>query len=107
MVMLSNAVYPTLAGPLPAAFNPAIIRGLLRERIGFRGVTISDALSAPGVTGPGAALRASRAGVDMLLYTGERLSRRGYRELLAALRAGRLSRAEVHGSAQRIRALQE
>lgn len=107
MVMLSNAAYPTLAGPLPAAFNPAIIRGLLRERIGFRGVTISDALSAPGVAGPGAALRASRAGVDMLLYTGERLSRRGYRELLAALRAGRLSRAEVHGSARRIRALQE
>jgi len=107
MVMLSNAAYPTLAGSLPAAFSPAIIRGLLRERIGFRGVTISDALSAPGVAGPGAALRASRAGVDMLLYTGERLSRRGYRELLAALRAGRLSRAEVHGSARRIRALQE
>ena len=107
MVMLSNAAYPALAGSLPATFNPAIIRGLLRERLGFAGVTISDALSAPGVAGPGAALRASQAGIDMLLYPEEDVSVRGYRELLAGLRAGRLSRTEVHGSARRIRALQE
>ena len=107
MVMLSNAAYPTLAGSLPAAFNPAIIRALLRGRLGFRGVTISDALSAPGIAGPGAALRASRAGIDMLLYTDENVSVVGYRELLAGLRAGRLSRTEVYGSARRILALQE
>lgn len=107
MVMLSNAAYPTLTGSLPAAFDPAIIRVLLRRELRFRGVTISDALTAPGVSGPGAALRASRAGIDMLLYTDENVSAFGYRELLAGLRAGQLSPTEVHASARRIRALQE
>ena len=50
-----------------------------------------------------AALRAARAGVDLLLLVGsERSTDAVYDELLAAARAGRLPRAGLEQSAARI-----
>jgi beta-N-acetylhexosaminidase len=105
LVMVSNATYVALDRARPAVFSRAVVQGLLRGALGFRGVTISDTLSAPGVASPGAALRASRAGVDILLYTDERVSARAYARLLAAVRAGRLPAEAVLDSARRILAL--
>jgi beta-N-acetylhexosaminidase len=105
LVMLSNATYPALDPAGPAVFSRRIVTGLLRGQLGFRGVTISDTLAAPGIASSTTALRASRAGVDVLLYVDERTSARAYRSLLRAARAGRLSRAAVRASAARIDAL--
>jgi hypothetical protein len=66
---------------------------------------VSDTLGAPGVASATTALRATRAGVDVLLYVDERASARGYRTLLRAARAGRVSHAEILASAGRIGAL--
>lgn len=104
-VMLSNATYPALDPSGPAVFSSAIIKGLLRGQFGFHGVTISDTLGAPGVASPTTAVRASRAGVDVLLYTDEAVSARAYQRVLAAVRSGQLSKASVLASARRIRAL--
>ena len=41
--MLSTAVYPALDWRA-AAWSPPIIRGLLRAKLGFSGVTITDSL---------------------------------------------------------------
>src|SRR5581483_10509258 len=72
MVMLSTAIYPALSRK-PAAFSAAIATGELRDRIGFQGVSITDALgtvSARAVGGPSrTALAAARAGADLVLYT--------------------------------------
>ena len=46
LVMASWAVYPALDARLPAGLSPAIIGGELRSRLGFGGVTITDALEA-------------------------------------------------------------
>jgi beta-N-acetylhexosaminidase len=105
LVMLSNATYPAYDPTGPAVFSRGIIRDLLRTQLGFRGVTISDTLSAPGVASPTTAVRASRAGVDMLLYTDEGMSARAYQKVLAAVKSGQLSRSSVLASAKRIRAL--
>jgi beta-N-acetylhexosaminidase len=105
LVMLSNATYPALDPARPAAVSPAVVTTLLRGELGFRGVTITDSLAAPGVSAPGTALRATRAGVDLLLYVDERSSAVGYRALLRAARAGRVSRAAILASAARIDAL--
>ncbi len=43
LVMLSTAIYPALS-PRPAAFSRAIATGELRGRLGFEGVSITDAL---------------------------------------------------------------
>src|SRR4051812_10318290 len=105
LVMLSNATYPALDARRPAVLSHRIVTTLLRGELGFTGVTISDSLAAPGVSSPSVAVRATRAGVDLLLYVDERASARGYRELLRAARAGRVSRAAVLASAARIDAL--
>jgi beta-N-acetylhexosaminidase len=105
LVMLSNAIYPAFDPARPAVLSPRIITTLLRRKLGFRGVTISDSLAAPGVSTPGTAVRATRAGVDLLLYVDERSSERGYRALLRAAQAGRVSRAAVLASVARIDAL--
>jgi beta-N-acetylhexosaminidase len=105
LVMLSNAIYPAFDPDRPALFSPAVVTGLLRGELGFAGVTITDTLGAPGIASATTALRATRAGVDILLYVDERESARGYQSLLGAVRAGRVSEAAVRASATRIDAL--
>ncbi len=72
MVMVSSAVYPALS-PRPAAFSRAVATGELRRRLGFHGVSITDALGSAAVAdfgGPArAAVAAARAGTDLLLFT--------------------------------------
>ncbi len=107
LVMVSNASY-TAYGDLPAAWSPRV-QSLLRG-LGFTGVTITDALEplarTHGVTLEQAALRAARAGVDLLLFVGSERSTQGvYDALLAEARAGRLPRAALERSAARIDAL--
>ena len=71
MVMTSWAVYPALDPDFPAGLSAAIVQGELRHRLGFRGVTITDALEAGAVapfgdTGARSVL-AAQAGMDVLL----------------------------------------
>ncbi len=74
MVMLGTAVYPALDPAAPAALSRRIATGELRGRLGFDGVTVTDALDTPAlapVGGPGAvAVRATAAGSDLVIYTG-------------------------------------
>jgi beta-N-acetylhexosaminidase len=71
LVMISSAIY-TAFGNRPAAFTPGLVRGELRRRLGFRGVAITDSLetaSTEAVGGPTrAAVKAARAGTDLLLF---------------------------------------
>jgi len=104
LVMVANASY-TAYGARPAAWSPSVLR--LLQGLGFTGVTITDALEplatthdVPLVT---AAIRAARAGVDLLLFVGsERSTDDVYAALLAEARAGRLSRPALQRSAARI-----
>jgi beta-N-acetylhexosaminidase len=74
LVMLGTAVYPALDPRAPAALSRPIATGELRGRLGFGGVTVTDALDTPAlapVGGPGeVAVRAAAAGSDLVLYTG-------------------------------------
>jgi beta-N-acetylhexosaminidase len=105
MVMLSTAIYPALS-PDPAAFSRAIARGELRTRLGFAGVSITDALDTVAVRafgGPAkAGVAAARAGSDLLLYTDLAPAQAAWRALVAKLRAGAIDRDEFEASAQRV-----
>jgi beta-N-acetylhexosaminidase len=105
LVMLSNATYPAFDPDRPAVFSRRIVTDLLRGELGFAGVTITDTLAAPGVASATAPVRATRAGVDLLLFVDERSSAHGYRSVLGAARAGRLSQAAILASAARVDAL--
>ena len=71
LVMLSTAIYTALDAK-PAALSKPIATNLLRDAIGFKGVTISDDLDAPsldGVGGVGASgIAAATADTDLLLF---------------------------------------
>lgn len=105
MVMLSTAIYPAFS-EAPAAFTRAIATGELRRRLGFRGVSITDALQTTAVEafgGPGqAGVAAARAGVDLLLFTDLGGAEAAGRALVAKLRARRLDRGEFEAAAQRV-----
>jgi beta-N-acetylhexosaminidase len=108
LVMLSTAIYPALS-PLPAAFSRPIVTGELRQRLGFAGVTISDALETVAVRafgGPAqAGVAAARAGTDLLLYTHLAAAEAAGRALREKLRAGALDRAEFKAAVERVLAL--
>jgi len=99
LVMLGTAVYPALDPRRPAALSRRIATGELRGRLGFSGVTVTDALDTPALEPEGGigavAVRAARAGSDLLIHT-------GYRNGTAA--AAALRRAIAAGPAERDRA---
>jgi beta-N-acetylhexosaminidase len=72
-VMVGNVSVPGLTSRLPAALSTAAITGLLRDQLGFRGLVLTDSLSAlavqdAGYSVPQAAARAIAAGADMVLF---------------------------------------
>jgi beta-N-acetylhexosaminidase len=78
LVMMSWAVYPALDPGLPAGLSPKIVGGELRQRLGFTGVTITDALEAGALRAFGSsrhrAYLAARAGMDLILCSAQRIS---------------------------------
>ncbi len=105
LVMLSTAIYPAFSGR-PAAFTRSIASGELRDRLGFEGVSITDALETVAVRdfgGPAkAGLAAVRAGVDLLLYADSEAARLAHRALTKGLYSGSLPRAAFEDSAGRV-----
>jgi len=105
MVMLSTAIYPAFSDR-PAAFTRAIATGELRDRLGFDGVSITDALETPAVEDFGGTARAAvagaRAGADLLLYARLGPGARAWKALVAKLRSGGLDRDEFERSVQRV-----
>jgi beta-N-acetylhexosaminidase len=101
LVMFSSATYPRI-GPGPAVFEPRAY-ALLPPDV----VTITDDLTARAMAGRAdVAVRAARAGADLLLYGGSEATSAGaYRRLLRAVRQGRLGERRVRASAARILAL--
>ena len=105
IVMLSTAIYPAIS-PLPAALSPQIAIGELRQRLGFEGVSISDALETVAVQAYGGpakvSLTAVRAGTDLLLFADLSGAEAAGRALAAKLRAGGFNREKFEESVQRV-----
>jgi beta-N-acetylhexosaminidase len=103
MVMTSWATYPALDAKLPAGLSPRIVRGELRERLKFRGVTITDAIEAGalqdfGDTGA-RSVRAAAAGMDIILCSARDVSQG--QDAVDALRDGIADRRLDRGEADR------
>lgn len=78
LVMVSWAVYPALDASRPAGLSSAVISGELRQRLGFTGVTITDAIEAGALKAFGTvghrAVLAARSGMDLILCSGQNAS---------------------------------
>jgi len=110
MVMLSNATYTAYDETHAAGWSRTIATGLLRDTLGFAGVSITDSLNgtaaARDVSAAGLAYRASKAGVDMVLLTStESATSDAYDYLMRKATAGYLPLATLRASYDRILAL--
>jgi beta-N-acetylhexosaminidase len=107
MVMVSWAKYPRLGSSLPAGISSTIVQGQLRGRLGFQGVTITDAIGA-GALGPygstqARALMAAEAGMQLILAS-DSVSQgtQSMTALGAGYRNGKLPRAAFRATVAQI-----
>jgi beta-N-acetylhexosaminidase len=108
-VMTAHIAFPALAeqATLPATLSPAIIQGLLRGRLGFDGLILSDCLEMLAIAATygteRAAVMALQAGIDIALVSHHYKRQRGSIEaILSAARAGELEPQVIAQAAERV-----
>ncbi|MGH3651850.1 glycoside hydrolase family 3 protein [Glutamicibacter sp.] len=107
-IMTSHIMVPALDAHNPATFSEAILQDLLRGKMGFDGVVVTDALDMAGASAqtgiPVAAVRSLRAGAD-LLCLGTDMSQKAYEEVIDAIiqaaEDGTLSLVRLREAAER------
>jgi beta-N-acetylhexosaminidase len=106
LVMVSHGLYPALDPGSVASQSRAIVTGLLRRRLGFRGAIITDSLEARAVlarsTVATAAARSLGAGADLVLLTGPGSYPHVYRRLLREARRSPAFRARLRTARARV-----
>ncbi len=108
-IMTAHIVYPALGGPpgVPATLSPDILTGLLRRKLLFDGITITDCLEMRAIKdnyGPGqAAVAAVNAGADIVLMCHTlAVQRQAIDALVAAVEDGTIPSARIDESVRRI-----
>jgi beta-N-acetylhexosaminidase len=109
LVMTAHIALPAITGDstTPATLSPRIITGLLRDSLGFHGVTITDAMTMEGVgkgyTTEQSSVLAVNAGDDILLKPTD--PTRAIDAVVAAVERGEISRARIDSAARHILSL--
>ena len=106
-IMLGHGLYATDDFVTPASLSPTIATDLLRGRLRFRGLAITDDLASPAITAvmsvPDAAVAAVQAGADVLVISGPRGEQEAaYSAVLNAVRRGDVPRRRVDAAVGRI-----
>ena len=108
MVMNSWAIYPALDRKYPSGLSKTIIQDELRGRLGFKGVTITDALEAGALKAFGddasRGLLAAQAGMDILLASARNVTQGEsvFNALMDALVDGSLDKGSFDDATKRI-----
>ena len=109
-VLLSLAAYEPDDFVTPGALSRSIVTGLLRGRLGFHGIAMTDDLTAGAITAlmpvPQAAVQAVQAGADMVWISGPAsLQRQAHSAILAAVRAKKIPQSRIDEAVIRILAV--
>lgn len=105
-IMTAHVRYPSLSA-VPATIAPEILTGLLRQKLGFDGVVVTDALEMKAISAtigvvPGA-LASLRAGADLICVDSPRPVQLEVRAALAhAATTGALPAATLEAAAERV-----
>lgn len=109
-IMTAHIAVPALApADVPATLSPAILTGMLRGEMGFKGIVVTDALEmggiAQGYSSGEAAVLALEAGADALVMPPD--PEAAVKAVLAAVQSGRVTRARIDESVARLLAAKE
>ena len=110
VIMVSSATYALIDPSAPAVFSSTIVTEMLRTEMGFTGVVITDDVSAAvqvqGVAAGERAVRAIRAGCDIVLASADpTVAADMVKALVAAAQSDPAFAARVDESAARVLAL--
>ncbi len=110
LVLVGHLSVPSLdPSGRPATLSSPMLRGELREGIGFDGVVITDSMIMEGITAYGAAddlaVRAVRAGVDLVLMPADPSA--ALAGIVDAVRSGEISSERLDASVERILTLKQ
>src|SRR6266576_1344112 len=104
VVMSAHIAFPAFTGDAPATLSAAMLTGVLRDSLKFKGLVVTDALQMGAIVakyGAGeAAVRAFEAGSDLLLMPADPDS--AIASMLVALQTGRLTTARLDASVRRM-----
>jgi beta-N-acetylhexosaminidase len=96
---------------VPASLSRAVVTGLLRARMGYEGIALTDDLEMGAVAGPppaDLALATLRAGSDMIMFcNSEPKAREAYEGVYDAVRSGAIDEAIIDRSVARILAAKQ
>ncbi|MEA2497517.1 MAG: beta-N-acetylhexosaminidase [Thermoleophilaceae bacterium] len=106
-IVVGEGLYEPDSFVTPAALSSKIIGGLLRKRLRFGGLALTDDLSDPGVSSlvqiPDAAVQAIKAGADMVYISGDMSDQEAaYAAVLNAVRSGEISEKRIRQSLLRV-----
>lgn len=104
-VMTAHITAPAIdPASVPSTVSPRVLKGLLREELGFRGLIVTDAMNMAGMTkqfaGGEGAVRALEAGADVLLAPPD--PDVVIRAVMNAIKQGRLSKQRIDESVLRV-----
>ena len=111
LVMVSWAIYTALDAARPAGLSPTVVQSELRTRLGFQGVTATDALEAGALNAFGTtdqrAVLAAQAGMDLILCSARDVSQgeTATTGLVNALASGQLDPTAFQAAVDRLNAL--
>ena len=104
VVMSAHIAFPVFTGETPATLSPAMLTGVLRDSLKFKGLVVTDALQMGAIVakyGAGeAAVRAFEAGSDLLLMPADPDS--AIASMMTALQTGRITAARLDASVRRV-----
>ncbi len=106
MVMTAHIALPAIQGDstTPATLAPKIITGLLRGKLHFTGLAITDAMTMGGIgkgyTTEESSVLAVQSGADVLLKPTD--PSKAVDALVAAVESGRISRARIDSAVRRV-----
>ncbi|ORT99902.1 Beta-hexosaminidase [Anaerovibrio sp. JC8] len=107
LIMISHIVYPKIGGQMPASLSPDIMTKLLREKLGYKGIIITDDMAMGAVSRfytPGdAAVQSVLAGADIVMSCHVYRNQAETAEaLLTAVNSGKISEERINESVRRI-----
>ncbi|MGC9667491.1 glycoside hydrolase family 3 N-terminal domain-containing protein [Planosporangium sp. 12N6] len=111
LIMVSWAVYPALDASRPAGLSPTVVQSELRNRLGYQGVTVTDALEAGALNAYGAprqrAVLAAQAGMDLIVCSARDVTQGedASAGLANALAGGQLDPTAFQSAVDRVTAL--
>lgn len=106
-ILVSHLKYPSIDEKYPASLSPAIMEKLLREKMGYKGIIITDDMDMGAIAryydSSDFGVKAVQAGADIVLICHEYShGQDAYSGILEAVRSGAISEKRIDASVMRI-----